>query len=56
MSISIWCTALRTPSSRRALEAGVSGYVLKAQPAEELANAVRGVHRAGAGDHGRNGS
>ena len=30
---------------RRALEAGVSGYVLKAQPAEELANAVRRVHR-----------
>lgn len=30
---------------RRALEAGVSGYVLKAQPASELANAVRHVHR-----------
>ena len=30
---------------RRALEAGVSGYVLKAQPAEELADAVRRVHR-----------
>jgi two-component system response regulator DesR len=30
---------------RRALEAGVSGYVLKAQPAEELAGAVRRVHR-----------
>ena len=29
---------------RRALEAGVSGYVLKAQPAEELAEAVRRVH------------
>jgi two-component system response regulator DesR len=30
---------------RRALEAGVSGYVLKAQPADELAEAVRRVHR-----------
>jgi two-component system, NarL family, response regulator DesR len=30
---------------RRALEAGVSGYVLKAQPAGELADAVRRVHR-----------
>ncbi|MGH8141689.1 MAG: response regulator transcription factor [Steroidobacteraceae bacterium] len=30
---------------RRALEAGVSGYVLKAQPATELAEAVRRVHR-----------
>jgi len=30
---------------RRALEAGVSGYVLKAQPAEELADAVRRVHQ-----------
>jgi two-component system response regulator DesR len=30
---------------RRALEAGVDGYVLKAQPAEELADAVRRVHR-----------
>jgi two-component system response regulator DesR len=29
---------------RRALEAGVGGYVLKAQPAEELADAVRRVH------------
>ena len=30
---------------RRALEAGVSGYVLKAQPASSLADAVRKVHR-----------
>lgn len=30
---------------RRALEAGVSGYILKAQPANELAEAVRRVHR-----------
>jgi two-component system response regulator DesR len=32
---------------RRALEAGVTGYVLKAQPANELAEAVRRVHRGG---------
>ena len=30
---------------RRALEADVSGYVLKAQPASELADAVRRVHQ-----------
>jgi two-component system response regulator DesR len=30
---------------RRALAAGVSGYVLKAQPASELADAVRRVHQ-----------
>jgi two-component system response regulator DesR len=30
---------------RRALEAGASGYVLKAQPAEELARVVRQVQR-----------
>lgn len=30
---------------RRALEAGVSGYLLKAQPASELADAVRKVHQ-----------
>lgn len=30
---------------RRALEVGVSGYLLKAQPADELAAAVRRVHR-----------
>jgi two-component system response regulator DesR len=30
---------------RRALAAGVNGYVLKAQPAHELADAVRRVHR-----------
>jgi two-component system response regulator DesR len=30
---------------RRALEAGATGYVLKAQPANELADAVRRVHR-----------
>jgi two-component system response regulator DesR len=35
----------RTGYLRRALEAGVSGYVLKAQPADELADAVRRVQR-----------
>ncbi len=32
---------------RRALEAGVSGYLLKDAPAEELAQAVRRVHAGG---------
>jgi two-component system response regulator DesR len=32
---------------RRALEAGVSGYLLKDAPAEELASAVRRVHAGG---------
>lgn len=32
---------------RRALDAGASGYLLKDSPAEELANAVRQVHRGG---------
>lgn len=32
---------------RRALEAGVSGYLLKDAPAEELAGAVRKVHAGG---------
>lgn len=30
---------------RRAMEAGASGYLLKARPAKELADAVRRVHR-----------
>ena len=32
---------------RRALDAGASGYLLKDSPSEELANAVRRVHRGG---------
>ena len=30
---------------RRALDAGVKGYLLKDSPAEKLAEALRGVHR-----------
>jgi two-component system response regulator DesR len=30
---------------RRAMEAGASGYLLKARPARELADAVRRIHR-----------
>lgn len=32
---------------RRALEAGVKGYLLKDAPAEQLANAIRKVHQGG---------
>lgn len=32
---------------RRALDAGVAGYVLKDAPAEQLADAIRQVHRGG---------
>jgi len=32
---------------RRALEAGVAGYLLKDAPASQLAEALRGVHRGG---------
>ena len=32
---------------RRALDAGVSGYLLKDAPAEDLADALRKVHRGG---------
>src|SRR5262245_51890527 len=38
-------TFARAGYLRRALDAGVSGYVLKAQPASELADAIRRVHR-----------
>jgi len=38
-------TFARAGYLRRALEAGVYGYVLKARPASELAKAVRGVQR-----------
>ena len=40
-------TFARAGFLRRALDAGVSGYLLKDAPAEELAEALRKVHRGG---------
>lgn len=40
-------TFARAGFLRRALEAGVSGYLLKDAPAEQLADALRLVHRGG---------
>jgi two-component system response regulator DesR len=40
-------TFARTGYLRRALEAGVTGYILKDAPAEQLAAAVRRVHAGG---------
>lgn len=40
-------TFARAGYLRRALDAGVAGYVLKDAPAEQLANAIRQVHRGG---------
>ena len=40
-------TFARAGFLRRALEAGVSGYLLKDAPAEDLAEALRKVHRRG---------
>ena len=40
-------TFARAGFLRRALEAGVSGYLLKDAPAEQLADALRKVHRGG---------
>jgi two-component system response regulator DesR len=40
-------TFARAGYLRRALDAGVSGYLLKDAPAEQLADAVRKVHRGG---------
>ncbi|HZH44889.1 MAG TPA: response regulator transcription factor [Lysobacter sp.] len=40
-------TFARAGFLRRALDAGVSGYVLKDAPAEQLADAIRQVHRGG---------
>ncbi len=45
--IIIVTTFARTGYLRRALDAGVSGYILKDRPAEELASAVRRVHGGG---------
>jgi two-component system response regulator DesR len=43
----ILTTFARAGYLRRALDAGAAGYLLKDSPAEELANAVRQVHRGG---------
>jgi two-component system response regulator DesR len=40
-------TFARAGFLRRALEAGVGGYLLKDAPAEQLADAIRTVHRGG---------
>jgi len=40
-------TFARAGFLRRALDAGVSGYLLKDAPAEQLADALRKVHRGG---------
>jgi len=45
--VMIVTTFARPGYLRRALEAGVSGYLLKDTPAEELAGAVRTVHAGG---------
>jgi len=47
MKVIIVTTFARSGYLRRALEAGVSGYLLKDAPAEQLADAVRTVHRGG---------
>jgi two-component system response regulator DesR len=43
--IIVLTTFARSGYLRRALEVGVSGYLLKARPARELADAVRRVHQ-----------
>ncbi|MEO8804366.1 MAG: response regulator transcription factor [Rudaea sp.] len=43
----ILTTFARPGFLRRALDAGVSGYLLKDAPAEQLAEAIRKVHRGG---------
>ena len=43
----ILTTFARPGFLRRALDAGVSGYLLKDSPAEQLAEAIRKVHRGG---------
>ncbi len=47
IKVIIVTTFARSGYLRRALEAGVSGYLLKDAPAEQLAEAVRSVHRGG---------
>ncbi len=47
MRVIILTTFARPGYLRRALDAGVGGYLLKDAPAEELARAVRAVHAGG---------
>lgn len=47
VKVVIVTTFARAGYLRRALEAGVSGYLLKDAPAERLAEALRQVHRGG---------
>ena len=47
VKVIIVTTFARSGYLRRALEAGVSGYLLKDAPAEQLADALRTVHRGG---------
>jgi two-component system response regulator DesR len=47
VKVVIVTTFARAGFLRRALEAGVSGYLLKDAPAEQLADALRLVHRGG---------
>jgi two-component system response regulator DesR len=45
--VAILTTFARAGYLRRALDAGVSGYLLKDAPAATLANAIRGIHAGG---------
>ncbi|WP_256646137.1 response regulator transcription factor [Thermomonas paludicola] len=47
IKVVIVTTFARSGFLRRALDAGVSGYLLKDSPAEKLADALRQVHRGG---------
>lgn len=47
VKVVIVTTFARAGFLRRALDAGVSGYLLKDAPAEDLADALRQVHRGG---------
>ena len=47
VKVVIVTTFARTGFLRRALEAGVQGYLLKDAPAHQLAEALRSVHRGG---------
>ncbi len=47
MKVAIVTTFGRAGFLRRALDAGVTGYLLKDAPAEQLAEALRQVHRGG---------